>query len=90
MDRDQIRSELRSILNSVSQKLASRTDIGDDTPLREGLGLDSLQTLEMHFEIESRLGITIQESEAMSLRTFGDLAALIAARQGKDVPRSDT
>ncbi len=81
MNKDEIRTELRKILAVVSEKLASRTDITDETTIRPGLSLDSLQILEMHFEIESRLGVTVDENDAKSLKTVGDLISLIEARQ---------
>jgi acyl carrier protein len=81
MSRDEIRTELRNILAVVSEKLAKRTDITDETTIRPGLGLDSLQILEMHFEIESRLSVTVDENDAKGIKTVGDLIGLIEARQ---------
>jgi acyl carrier protein len=81
MSKDEIRAELKKILAVVSEKLANRTDITDETTLRPGLGLDSLQILEMHFEIEARLGVTVDENDAKGLKTVGDLINLIEARQ---------
>lgn len=80
MDRQQIRGELVKIFGIVSEKLAKRTDITEDTLLRQGLGLDSLQILEMHFEIQARLSVTVEEDEAKGLKTVGDLVNLIEAR----------
>jgi len=81
MSKDEIRSELRKILTVVSEKLANRTDITDETTIRPGLGLDSLQILEMHFEIEARFGVTVDENDAKNLKTVGDLISLIESRQ---------
>lgn len=81
MSKDEIRAELKKILAVVSEKFANRTDITDETTLRPGLGLDSLQILEMHFEIEARLGVMVDENDAKALKTVGDLIGLIEARQ---------
>jgi len=82
MDREEIRAGLAEILKVVSEdKPIDLASVGDDTMLRDGLGLDSLQVTEMLFEIEERLGAKIEDEEAMQLRTVGDLIALIERKR---------
>jgi len=82
MDRDEIRSGLAEILKVVSEdKPIDLAGVSDDTMLRDGLGLDSLQVTEMLFEIEERFGAKIEDEEAMQLRTVGDLISLIQRKQ---------
>lgn len=83
MDRQSLRGELQTILVIVDQKFKGRTDVVDETPLREGLGLDSLQVTEMLFEIEDRLGVKIADEEAMKLRTVGDLITVIETKKAE-------
>ena len=80
MDRQQIRTELEKILTIVDDQLLKRVQVQDETVIREGLGLDSLQLTELLFEIEERLGARIADDEAMKLRTVGDLITLIESK----------
>jgi len=43
-----------------------------ETRLREDLGADSLDLLELVFELEQELGVSIADAEAAELRTIGD------------------
>jgi acyl carrier protein len=88
MDRQQIRAELEKILTIVDDQLLKRVQVQDETVIREGLGLDSLQLTELLFEIEERLGAKIADDEAMKLRTVGDLITLIESKLagGADKP----
>jgi acyl carrier protein len=88
MDRQQIRTELEKILTIVDDQLLQRVQVQDETVIREGLGLDSLQLTELLFEIEERLGAKIADDEAMKLRTVGDLITLIESKLagGADKP----
>ena len=80
MDRQQIRTELEKILTIVDDQLLKRVQVQDETVIREGLGLDSLQLTELLFEIEERLGAKIADDEAMKLRTVGDLVTIIESK----------
>ena len=80
MDRQQIKAELEKILNIVDDQLLKRVQVQDETVIREGLGLDSLQLTELLFEIEERLSVKITDDEAMKLRTVGDLITLIESK----------
>ena len=80
MDRLQIRAELEKILTIVDDQLLKRVQVREETVIREGLGLDSLQLTELLFEIEERLGVKIADDEAMKLRTVGDLITLIETK----------
>ena len=78
MDREEIRSRLAELLVVVNEDMAGReAEILDDTSLRDGLGLDSLQVTELLFEIEEGFGARISDEEAMNLRTVGDLLTII-------------
>jgi acyl carrier protein len=39
----------------------------------ESLGLDSLDTISLLFELESQLGVSIPDEDARSVRTVGDI-----------------
>jgi acyl carrier protein len=60
-------------------------DIGDETPLfDEGLGLDSIDVLELVLELERSFGVTIadQDTGLKVLRTVDTIAAYVAANRG--------
>ena len=80
MDRPQIRAELEKILTIVDDQILKRVEVKDETVIREGLGLDSLQLTELLFEIEERLGAKIADDEAQKLRTVGDLVTLVETK----------
>jgi len=82
MDRQEIKEKLEGMLAIVNGELAQRDDIGEDTSLRDGLGLDSLQVVELLFEIEEQLGAKIEDEEAQQLRTVGDLLGVIQKKLG--------
>ncbi len=59
-------------------------EIGDDTPLfGEGLGLDSIDVLELVLEIERTFGVSITDEQtgAQVLRTVNSIAAHIEANR---------
>ena len=87
MDRQQIRKQLETILGVVDEQALKRVTVQEETSIREGLGLDSLQLTEMLFEIEERLGVKVSDEEAQKLRTVGDLVTLIEAKGGKDAKK---
>jgi acyl carrier protein len=60
-------------------------DIGDETPLfDEGLGLDSIDVLELVLELERSFGVTIadQDTGVKVLRTVDTIAAYVTANRG--------
>jgi acyl carrier protein len=60
-------------------------EIGDDTPLfGEGLGLDSIDVLELVLELERSFGVTIadQDTGVKVLRTVDTIAAYVTANRG--------
>jgi acyl carrier protein len=63
-------------------------DIGDDDPLFEGgLGLDSIDALEIVVMLESEFGLKIKNEGAAreSFRSIATLAQFIAERTGESV-----
>jgi len=88
MDRQEIRKELEKILTIVDDQLLKRVQVQDETVIREGLGLDSLQLTELLFEVEERLGAKIADEEAMKLRTVGDLITLIESKTGAEAKKA--
>ena len=62
-------------------------EIGDSTPLfGEGLGLDSIDVLELVLELERTFGVSISDEEtgARVLRSVDTIAAFIAAERQRN------
>ncbi len=65
MDRDALKREIKQLLiEELDLRDHSAADIDDDAPLfGEGLGLDSLDALQLAMAIEERFGVRIPEGE---------------------------
>lgn len=79
MDIDALKTQLKELviseLNLVGKKPA---DIDDDAPLfGAGLGLDSLDALQLAMSVEEKLGVKVPEGEA-ARPVFASIAALAA------------
>ena len=82
MDNGGLRLEIkRLIVSELNLRGRAAESIDDDAPLfgavpegGEGLGLDSLDALQLAMAIEERLGVRIQEDEARAV--FGSVRAI--------------
>ncbi|HUO83715.1 MAG TPA: acyl carrier protein [Thermoanaerobaculia bacterium] len=70
MERGAIERKVISIVHE--QKTIAEDALLPDTPL-EQVGIDSLDALNILFEIEETFGITIPDEEARQLRTVGQI-----------------
>jgi acyl carrier protein len=84
MESDQLRSELkRLIVRELNLKGRDPETIEDDAPLfGSGLGLDSLDALQLAISIEEQLGVRIPEGEEArtifeSVRSLADYVAKV-------------
>ena len=82
LDRDSLLPELKAlIVQELDLRDRSPDDIGDDLQLfGEGLGLDSLDALQLAMAIEERFGVRIPEGDAArpifaSVRSLADYVA---------------
>ncbi len=79
---DTLRADIKqAIVRSLRLPIAA-TEIGDDTPLfGEGLGLDSIDVLELVLELERSFGVTIADEQtgARVLRTVNSIAEYVDA-----------
>lgn len=53
-----------------------------DTRLREDLGADSLDLVELVFTLEQELGVTIPDADAAEIQTIGDAVHYIERVKG--------
>ena len=83
-DVDTLKTEIKeAIIRSLRLPLTV-AEIGDSTPLfGEGLGLDSIDVLELVLELERSFGVTIDDAETgmRVLRSTDTIAAFIMERR---------
>ncbi len=81
---DALRTEIKQAIVRSLRLPMQPDEIGDDTPLfGEGLGLDSIDVLELVLEIERTFGVSITDEQtgAKVLRTVNSIAAHIDANR---------
>jgi len=65
------------IVNALNLEDVSAGDIDPDAPLfRDGLGLDSIDALELSLAIKQKYGIQIQSNNEQNVQIFSSLATL--------------
>lgn len=52
-------------------------DITEDTDIREDLGVDSLDVVEMLMAIQDECGVYVPDDEIINLRTVGDVVKYV-------------
>ncbi|MBK8168797.1 MAG: acyl carrier protein [Sandaracinaceae bacterium] len=74
------------IVEALMLEDVTASEIEDEMPLfREGLGLDSIDALELGIAVERKFGIKLSESEDVNreaFRSVKSLASYITAQQG--------
>lgn len=84
MDSAQIRNRIKHlIVERLHLEGLSPAEIGDDEPLfGEGLGLDSVDTLELLLGLEQEFGLKIQSDQIdkQAFRSVATLAEFVRAR----------
>lgn len=86
---NQLHLELKAfIIETMNLEDITPADIGDDSPLfaDDGLGLDSIDALELVLALKKKYGIAIEANDETSrqhLRSVSALAALVAATGSK-------
>ena len=71
------------IVDAVNLHHIDRTSIGPDTSLAQGgLGLDSVDILEVVVAIEQKFGVKVVDAESgkLNFRTIGTIASFVQAK----------
>jgi acyl carrier protein len=77
-DRDTLRSTLIQLLEADTGE--KYNDLQDDTSLRDGLGLDSVDVVSIVSQIERQFRIRLTHEELEKLVTVGDVLSLLQAK----------
>lgn len=83
---DRLHAELKELICSALMLEDMRPDeIGDEQPLfgSDGLGLDSVDALELALEVEKRFGVRLRPDDTgtAALKSVSTLAAFVAAQK---------
>ena len=84
---DALKAELKQALVRALRLPMAPGEIGDDTPLfGEGLGLDSIDVLELVLELERSFGVQIRDEQtgAEVLRSIDTVAAFVVRERAKN------
>ena len=84
MSDDQLRENIKGAIIRSLRLPITPAEIGDDVPLfGEGLGLDSIDVLELVLELERSFGVAIRDEEtgARVLRTVTTIAEYVEANR---------
>lgn len=80
-----LHSEIKNLMVESLMLKVPASDIANDTPLfgPEGLGLDSIDALDLVVTLEKRFGVTVPNSEAakQALATVNSLADYVQANR---------
>lgn len=77
MIEEEIKKTLVQQLNLPAEKVTSSASF------REDLGIDSLDVVELMFEIEQRFDVVIPDTDIINLVTVGDLINYLAEKSKK-------
>jgi acyl carrier protein len=83
---DDLKVEIKQAIVRSLRLPMTPEEIGDSTPLfGEGLGLDSIDVLELVLELERSFGVSIQDEETgkRALRSVDTIAEFIADERAK-------
>jgi acyl carrier protein len=84
---DSLHTEIKQAIVRSLRLPMDETEIGDDTPLfgPDGLGLDSVDVLELVLELERSFGVTIEDQDTgmQALRSVSSIAEFIRARRAQ-------
>lgn len=80
IDRDTVIEQLKKMFDRVTDGRVEADMVSESASVTEDLGLDSLDLLEMRFEMESTWDLTVSDDEATQLRTVADVVDLVVSK----------
>ncbi len=78
INRVAIVDDLKMIIERVKEKKVHHLNIDEATSFLE-LGLDSLELLEMRFDVERTWGVAVSDADAQNLKTVRDVVDAVVA-----------
>jgi acyl carrier protein len=85
----EIVAQLQQFLQRIRRGRFDPSLVRPEARFVEDLGLDSLDLMEIRFDIESAWNVSVEDQEAQNLKTVGDIIALVQQRRvsGSDANR---
>jgi acyl carrier protein len=80
MDRELLRETLVALLE---EEMGESYDLGDDSDLRDGLGLDSVDVVGLVMRVERQFRIRMAMEELMEVKQVGQLLDLIMRKMAE-------
>ena len=82
MDRDTLRTEVKELLATGLRLELAPSDIPDESPIfGDGLGLDSIDALELVVLVEEKFHVSIPDEE-VGRQAFASVSALVQSDSG--------
>ena len=81
-DAESIRQRIIEELIEASESSLAPSEVTDETHLRDGLGLDSLQAVTVIMGLEEVFEVEVDDDEIDRLQTVGDVLRLLAEKTG--------
>jgi acyl carrier protein len=78
MNRETLRQTLAQQLKA--EKVAYSGDLTDDVSLRDGLGLDSIDVVDLVINMQSKFDIELKSEDLEKITKVGDLLDLLAVK----------
>ena len=73
---------INEIIEALSEQLKiDPSTISESTSVRDDLGVDSLDLVELLMTLEDKYGVVIPDDDATSLKTISDIAEYIEANK---------
>jgi len=79
MKREEIHEKLGAIFKEASASEINWASVTDDTTI-ESLGFDSLTILDLLFDMEDSLGVQVEASEILEVKTVGQMVDFLHKR----------
>lgn len=81
-------SNFESVFDGVKTVILEATSVTEsavhlDASIREDLGADSLDSIEIVMALEDKFGVQLSEEAAEKIRTVNDLVEFVLSAQGK-------
>jgi acyl carrier protein len=86
MDRESIRRTLTHLVEETTGEPCP--ELAEESDLREGLGLDSVDLFSLIVDIQGHFQIKLGSDEVEPVQTVGQLVDLLQAKLGGKAPRS--
>ncbi len=80
MSHDEIIKRLGTILTEKMKKEIDMDKVTNDSMLQEDIGIDSLEVVELLYEIEQEFNVSISDDEATGLKNVNDVVENIKSK----------